>query len=64
MSTARVVSIWPTFVGDFGKPRKLVVLFPEDRQPSWGDGRTRFFPTREVAQSYADSVNGFRRDWP
>ena len=62
---ARVATVWPTFIGDAGKERKFVVLWPGDHLPSWGSLNRPggdHYTSRIAAQAYVDRVNGVAAD--
>lgn len=62
---AAVRTVWPTFVGDAGKPRIFLVVWPGEHVPDYGQARNcRHFTTRAAAQAHADQLNGVRsNDW-
>lgn len=62
---ARVKTIWPTFIGDFGKDPVYRVVWSEGEHiPDYGQALNSpgTFKDRKKAQMHADTLNGNARD--
>lgn len=56
---AAVRTVWPTFVGDSGKPPLFVVVWPGDHVYDYAQTkRSPHFTDRAKAKAHADRLNG------